>query len=1007
MFHRRGTTGRGSDDQGDNAPAIDQSRLRAALRLMVDGASADRIVAKAGSESAERTIKSVARDTGWEWRISRLRLRRASRPHRAEEQPLGPGSGAAARGALALALHLGLGLSLESIAHATSTSSDQLGSELYQARLALEPGITPACGKFVSAIGRYRDGSLDIAARASLIQHAQHCHACRTALNRFQILDARLLDRIEQEQAALPPLTELPARNKAAYRQLLVRAAVLILATVILGAGVYAVAARRDHGTEQLANSPGLNGWLLSADVAGNITALNLLTGQNRPFDATNQPARPGYVPSSTALSPNGRLIANQVASTGQPQSQELIIETTSGHEINRISLSESSMSFAGWLGNNTVLELWYPPQESGESADDYFTRAQTHAVLTAVDTMTGGQHGLFTGAVIEAFPSPDGTMIAIVSTSIQSNSGIWTVELRHISAGKAGEPIASVTSQTGSGYFSRFAGHYAGQLVWAPDSGRVFAAITDAPAPVSTATPNSLASPTPEPATPSRIVAIERDGKTTTILPAREETSQVPLTISPDGKRLIVESFRTSSLTAAYQISELTLATGASVSLTGWSPQGYFSTLWSPDGSTLLGLQQRRFFLSPSGESGANPSPIETIALLVLDGSEPRSVMTRMEGDIGTNFVAWLPQNAFGTESSGAAPIRLSQPEPVNLSRANLRIETSAQVSENSDYIILHDTTVEKPVIWDRATHDGRDLPTTTEDLIWLPNTSAVIGTSTAQFGKPDAPSRLAMFASTFQTSMPSYDYQTYDPAQIGASLVKQYATPLMSPNENALAFFITDLHDQSVSLWLVDYDAPAKPVAHWALPGNNKLSYVPIAGWINNQTLLFAEPGDWHDGLPGEVKLNRLTVQTDGSTTINSAATLRRHGTERGIAIDELAVNQTSDHIAYRLRHFTKNATNDGIIDTIAIASADKLSDALEISRGGSSSGLSWSPDGRLLAATTPDDLEFYSPSGEAVLGVPNLDFPNEPRWIDQNTVWFNESNDQGSRIMRVDLQ
>jgi hypothetical protein len=157
----------------------------------------------------------------------------------------------------------------------------------------------------------------------------------------------------------------------------------------------------------------------------------------------------------------------------------------------------------------------------------------------------------------------------------------------------------------------------------------------------------------------------------------------------------------------------------------------------------------------------------------------------------------------------------------------------------------------------------------------------------------------------------------------------------------------------------------------------------------------------------LPGSVKLQTLTVHSDGSTTIESAATLKPHGTERGIAIDELAINQASGRIAYRLRHFTRNSTNDGIVDTISIASTDKLSGALEISRGGSSSGLSWSPDGRLLAATTSDAIEFYSASGNALFGVSGLDFPNEPRWIDQNTVWFNESNDHGSKIMTVDVQ
>jgi hypothetical protein len=318
-----------------------------------------------------------------------------------------------------------------------------------------------------------------------------------------------------------------------------------------------------------------------------------------------------------------------------------------------------------------------------------------------------------------------------------------------------------------------------------------------------------------------------------------------------------------------------------------------------------------------------------------------------------------------------------------------------------------VHDPKANRPVIWDRAGNSGRNLPPGTHDLSWFPHTSAVIGVVTAEAGRPNSPSRIATYASTFSVSLPSYDYRTYDPAQIGSSLSKQYASPLMSPSENTLAFFVIDSREASVNLWLADYTTLPRPVAHWSLPNDSKLPYVPIAGWLDDHTLLFAEPSDWNNGFPGIVKLQRLSLQADGSVEISTTTTLKRHGTERGIALTELALNRASGHIAYRLRHFTKNSTNDGIVDTISIASTEKLSDTLEISRGGSSSGLSWSPDGRLLAATTPDDLEFFSASGEAVLGISDLDFPNEPRWIDQNTVWFNVSNDQGTRIMTVDVQ
>jgi hypothetical protein len=454
------------------------------------------------------------------------------------------------------------------------------------------------------------------------------------------------------------------------------------------------------------------------------------------------------------------------------------------------------------------------------------------------------------------------------------------------------------------------------------------------------------------------------------------------------------------------YRVSGLTLSTNTYRPLTDWSPDVIASPVWSPDGTTLLGFERRPFLMPATDQQFEFDISVIRVVAITIDG-ERLVTMTRMSGNIGTNLFAWLPDDVFSESPQSPTPVRVSQPQPVVLPQANLRIDTSAQVSANDEYVILYDPANQLPVIWGRAANVGRKLPEGTQDLSWFPNTSAIIGVGTAKPGQATAPSRLATYAPAFTVSPPGYDYRLYDPAQIGSSLTKQYASPLMSPNENALTFFVVDTRDHSVTLWLASYDAPAKPVAHWALPDDNKLSYVPIAGWIDNQTLLFAEPGDWHSGLPGSVKLQTLTVHSDGSTTIESAVTLKPHGTERGIAIDELAINQASGRIAYRLRHFTRNSTNDGIVDTISIASTDKLSDALEISRGGSSSGLSWSPDGRLLAATTSDAIEFYSASGNALFGASGLDFPNEPRWIDQNTVWFNESNDQGSKIMTVDVQ
>jgi hypothetical protein len=705
-------------------------------------------------------------------------------------------------------------------------------------------------------------------------------------------------------------------------------------------------------------------------------------------------------------LSPDGTMVANQVASITQSRSQDLVIKTTNAKEVNTIHLTEPSIRFAGWLGNSTVLEISYPLQEPGESADDYFTRAETHAVLTGVNISTGDEQKLFTGAITDVFPSPDSTMIAIVSNSVQSNSGLRRMELRHIEVGRVGDTVASVTDRVAPETIASLSGLTSSVLVWAPDSSRVFMATIDAPAASATPTPSISASATSASLTATSMVSIARNGTIRTLPQPTDATTNVPITISPDGTRLIVQSMRLSGSAYRYRVSGLSLSTDTYRPLTDWSPEVIASPVWSPDGTTLLGLERRPFLIPPTDQQFEFDVPVVRVVAIPIDG-ERLVTMTRMSGNIGTNLFAWLPDDVFSESPQNPIPVRLNQPQPVVLPQANLRIDTSAQVSANDDYVILYDPANQVPMIWGRAANVGRKLPEGTHDLSWFPNTSAIIGVGTTNPGQATAPSRLATYAPAFTVSPPGYDYRLYDPAQIGSSFDKEYDTPLMSPNENALAFFVIDTRDHSVTLWLANYDVPARPVTHWVLPNDNKLSHVPIAGWIDNQTLLFAEPGDWHSGLPGSIKLQTLTVQSDGSAKIDAADTLHPHGTERGIAIDELAINQASGHIAYRLRHFTKNSTNDGIIDTISIMSTDKLSDTLEISRGGSSSGLSWSPDGRILAATTSDAIEFYSASGNALFGVSGLDFPNEPRWIDQNTVWFNESNDQGSKIMAMQLQ
>jgi hypothetical protein len=280
------------------------------------------------------------------------------------------------------------------------------------------------------------------------------------------------------------------------------------------------------------------------------------------------------------------------------------------------------------------------------------------------------------------------------------------------------------------------------------------------------------------------------------------------------------------------------------------------------------------------------------------------------------------------------------------------------------------------------------------------------LIGVGRSPAAQQDGPSRISTFVPAFNVSLPAYDYRSYDPAAIGSSVDKQYDLPLMSPDENALAFFVSDQRNRTISLWLDNYGKAPQLIVTWSAPADSKIALTPVAAWTSPKTFLFAEPADWKNGLPTKVQLHELTVEQDGSAKIGTATTLNTHGTERGIALEELAVSQMSGRVAYRLRHFARSSSTEGLTDTVEIASAYRIADANEVTREGSASGISWSPDGQILASISPHELEFISGSGRVLEQFSGLTNPSDPRWVTPNEVWYGDTNDQGASVMTVQL-
>ncbi len=347
-----------------------------------------------------------------------------------------------AQGAVALALHLGMGTAVETLAGSSGISAELLGIELYRTRAVLTAGLAPACGPSMSSLGRYRDPSLNIGDRATLLQHAQRCDACRTVLEGFQSLDIRLLERIEREAAALAVSPGLTSQRLSFLVPRWALATAIVAVLAIVGIGVAASRLRPNPSPPQPAtgSTGALSGWLLIQGNGDQLTALDLATGRSHPIGASDNLAiNLQYGVGSAILSPNGQLIAGQkpVENTG-PQ-QLLTIETLDGTVLRRIALSNPYSSLAAWLGNGTVLEVEQPQPGPNETQAAYVQRLQSDTQLMSIDVATGEQHEIFRGSISSVFPSPDSTLI-VVKTLGNVYGGPAVVELRPLDNGRVGK---------------------------------------------------------------------------------------------------------------------------------------------------------------------------------------------------------------------------------------------------------------------------------------------------------------------------------------------------------------------------------------------------------------------------------------------------------------------------------------------------------------------------------------------------------------------------------------
>ncbi len=986
----------GSDSGWKQSPPVaDLPRARAVLRLLFDDQAADRLATRFPQDDNRLIRASVRRWTIERW-LGRV-TRRASEP---TATPLSPHTGTSAIGAVGLAFQLGLGTSVEQITDATGTSVEQIGESLYAVRQRLTMGDLAACREFTSAVGRYRDPSLDIAQRAAMLHHAQRCASCRTALERIQSVDAHLIEQVDRSALGMDATVNADRSQIGRSRTLPWAAGIAVFVLLaVVGAGILRSHLRSSPATQSVANQPttALSGWLLSETSNGQVAALNLASGFRQVVGPPETQAPDPYTGDTQIfVSPDGRLIARQEP-VSQPTPHFVLTVFALDGSLNRtVDLQgQDRYILSGWLDNGTVLEVTQPSQDQNEPLDRYVVGLQTDSTVVALNIASAAQHQMFRGSVQAIYPSPDRSMV-VMSTwdNAQNNPSIF--ELRPIENGAIGDAITSTAVALDR------------EPIWAPDSSLVYITpvLDQSGTPTVVADQAGISDVSTSRREPT--ASLDRTGHMTLLRLLPEGVFSYPIAVSPDGQFLVsaTGSYNTAAGSSRYQIWRTTINGDDPVPLAGSSPNPMQSGIWSPSGGILMLQYIRPFLIGPSGDNIIQGTVWSSSTLAVFPDGRTVTVRTQLDTTTSSSYFGWLPVDALPdptTAASGGHPGSVTAVD--QLSQGRLETDPSSQASLGGQYVTLSDATDDSEVIWDRGAGTGRRLGQGKSALSWIPQADQLIGVGNLDAGQSDGISRLMTFAPAFGGSVPEYDYRAYDPAGFGTSTALTYANPTFSPNENTLAFFTIDKQG-AVSLWLVSYDLPAKLVYRWTVPTDSKVDANPIATWVDNSALVVAEPADWHDGLPGRFLLHRLTIDSQGTPLLETLTTLEPRGNERGVNLEELTLSSRSGRIAYRLRHFTQSSATDGAFDSVDIITLDHPGDPIEVSRQGIGNGLSWSPDGTVLATPVSGQIRFYSSIGDLLGTVTGLENQSSPVWVSSSEVWFDADVDGRTRVMSVEV-
>ncbi len=975
------------------ANTLDRQRLRESLRLCFRLEQAAALAERLAVDEPEpaHALAPVIRLARQNFTASRWLavLRRGKQLD--DAPPLRPRPGLPAVSALALALHLGLSLDIATLARLFHESPLEVATALQQARQYADAEHISPCPEYVAQVGRYRDPSNDRLQRLDLLQHLESCDRCRRALDHARRTDDALLGVIWQATQDEPTAA---TGNLTRYSLWLapfgVWFSLLVLLILLVSGGIAA-----SHRFLALSQTPvpllaanaapaPYTGWLLQTSESGDISAVNLATGARRQL-VRGKPTPTGHATNYAALlSPDRRLIAQTSTDSDKPRQPSLRVYQLDGTLLNQWAPinQDGNSDVLGWLDANRVLISELPAENPGESSSQYQSRMATEGKLFALNVRSGERQVVATGWIADARVSPDGKYLALMRVNVNN---VPQLEIDPFNGTTIDKSIASAPILS----YQRVGPSF----VWTPDSQRLIFATR----------------PTGSPAT--TFDSLTLTGQTGAFYSLKNAGFTALVGLTPDGQHLIFVASQGEINGLPWAYLEVNIDGGephdltSQASVSNLSANTLFNTpiniVNSPQGKQMLLSVEQSFAMPQSSTTSSGPN-VASYVTLAFDaaGKSVGPVLTEFSDQ---SLVGWLSEEEIAPNpppvAAASGPFH-QLPYPVQGTDEGSQLTSDSQLSPDRTKVLLYDSIYDMSMSASLPSDASSPGPISSTlqtagaplEASWLPDSSGAIGVRQLT-GNNGSRSRIGIYSNVSSVFAGSLVMTDFDPAGLGDNTSVAYQEPLLAPNGLHYSFFVTE--KGSVALWIGGRDLKPRAVESWAVPENAKLGAPPIAVWINNDTLIFAETANWSGGLPQRVSLKRLTLVAGGTAQIDPLISWHARGAETGVMLQELRLSPDQSRVAFRLRHFTgSNAANDRL-DAISVSSSTDLAQSIEIARGAAGDGMSWAPDGTSIVAAIKNGMEVLSADGLHVATAQSTDGTAAayPVWVAPNDIWYEE--------------